>query len=94
MGEHVRCPKCGTLRVSKLRGPDKIDKMASGLLNTLEKLAGGTLHHCCFCRVQFYDRRAMAPRTNLQPIVEEYAEDHDAQEISSRNLPDTASSGA
>jgi hypothetical protein len=68
-GDKVRCPRCGTYRITKLRGPDKIDKMASGLWNTFEKIAGGNkLYHCCFCRIQFYDRRTMAPRTNLQPI--------------------------
>jgi DNA-directed RNA polymerase subunit RPC12/RpoP len=71
LGENVRCPKCGTYRVTKLRGPDKIDKMRSGPLNRLEKMAGGVLHHCCFCRIQFYDRRTMAPRTTLQPIHNE-----------------------
>lgn len=70
-GENARCPKCGTFRLTKLRSPDKIDKMSSGLLNTVERLAGGSLYHCCFCRLQFYDRRTMAPRTTIQPIHEE-----------------------
>ena len=71
-GDKVRCPRCGTYRITKLRGPDKIDKMARGLWNTFEKIAGGNqLYHCCFCRIQFYDRRKMAPRTNLQPISAE-----------------------
>jgi hypothetical protein len=68
-GDQVRCPRCGTYRVTKLRAPDKIDKMVSGFLNTFEKITGGNkLYHCCFCRVQFYDRRRLAPRVNLQPI--------------------------
>jgi DNA-directed RNA polymerase subunit RPC12/RpoP len=71
LGENVRCPRCGTLRVTKLRMPDKIDPMAPGLLNRVEKFAGGVLHHCCFCRLQFYDRRKMAPRTTLEPIQPE-----------------------
>lgn len=71
LGENVRCPRCGTLRVTKLRAPDRIDPMASGLLNYLEKMAGGGLHHCCFCRLQFYDRRTMAPRTTLTPVQPE-----------------------
>jgi len=70
-GENARCPKCGTYRVTKLRGPDKIDKMMPGLLNRVEKMAGGVLFHCCFCRIQFFDRRKMAPRTTLQPITNE-----------------------
>jgi DNA-directed RNA polymerase subunit RPC12/RpoP len=66
-GEYARCPRCGTTRLTRLHGPDKIDPMFSGALNTLERLAGGKLYHCCFCRVQFYDRRELAPRTNVQP---------------------------
>jgi len=69
-GEHVRCPRCGTYRVTKLRGIDKIDRMAGGFWNLFEKVSGGSqLYHCCFCRLQFYDRRKMAPRTNLQPVA-------------------------
>jgi hypothetical protein len=68
LGENARCPRCGTLRVTKLRAPDKIDPMVTGLLNRVEKMAGGSLHHCCFCRLQFYDRRKLAPRTTLEPI--------------------------
>jgi DNA-directed RNA polymerase subunit RPC12/RpoP len=68
-GEHARCPQCGTFRLTRLRGRDKIDKMASGVWNTLERMAGGVLYHCCFCRVQFYDRRKTVSRATLQPIV-------------------------
>jgi len=43
--------------------------MMTGIWNAFEKFAGGNkLYHCCFCRVQFYDRRKLMPRTNLQPI--------------------------
>jgi DNA-directed RNA polymerase subunit RPC12/RpoP len=62
LGPHCRCPLCGTQRLSRLQGPDRIDRMHDGLLNRLERLAGGgRLLHCCFCRVQFYDRRPLAP---------------------------------
>jgi DNA-directed RNA polymerase subunit RPC12/RpoP len=67
LGEYARCPRCGSARVTRLHGPDKIDRMFSGPLNTLERLSGGKLHHCCFCRIQFYDRRKLAPRSNVQP---------------------------
>jgi DNA-directed RNA polymerase subunit RPC12/RpoP len=62
-GDVCRCPKCGTYRIVKLKSPDKIDPMWGGLLNLLERLAGGNLHHCCYCRVQFFDRRPMDPNT-------------------------------
>ncbi|MBZ5583752.1 MAG: hypothetical protein LAQ30_16385 [Acidobacteriia bacterium] len=66
LGEHCRCPRCGTLRVTRLKERDHIDPLNTGLLHLLERLAGGRLYHCRFCRVQFYDRRSLAsppPRT-------------------------------
>jgi len=59
-GPIARCPKCGTFRMVRLKVPDKIDPMNSGLFNLLEKLAGGRLYHCRFCRIQFWDRRRLA----------------------------------
>ena len=89
LGGNARCPRCGTLRITKLRGLDKIDPMIPGMLNRLEKLAGGTLYHCSFCRLQFYDRRKMAPRTTLEPIQPEPAPAGAAEPT---GPPDTASS--
>jgi hypothetical protein len=97
-GENARCPKCGTFRITKLKSPDKIDKMRSGLLNSFEKMSGGILYHCCFCRIQFFDRRKMAPRTTLQPIVSEVAPlepiDTGHPVEPPKGPPDTASSDA
>jgi hypothetical protein len=31
--------------------------MRSGMLNLLNRLGGGKLYHCWFCRLQFYDVR-------------------------------------
>jgi len=59
-GDKARCPKCGTFRIVRLKAPDRIDPMFTGLFNLLEKLSGGRLHHCRFCRIQFYDRRKLA----------------------------------
>jgi len=67
-GDEARCPNCGTYRITKLRGIDKIDRMAAGPLNRIEKLLGGNLYHCVFCRLQFYDRRKSAPRNVLEPV--------------------------
>ena len=50
-GPQCRCPRCGTLRVVRLRSPDRIDPMHQGLLNLLERMAGGRLHHCRYCRI-------------------------------------------
>ena len=57
LGPDVRCPLCGSRRVTKLRVPDKIDRMHTGFLHFLERLSKGKLYHCRFCRIQFYDRR-------------------------------------
>jgi DNA-directed RNA polymerase subunit RPC12/RpoP len=58
-GKAARCPKCGTYRLSRLKEPDAIDPMHTGLWNTLEKMAGGKLFHCRYCRLQFWDRRRL-----------------------------------
>jgi DNA-directed RNA polymerase subunit RPC12/RpoP len=61
LGPHCRCPLCGTQRLSRLRRPDRIDRMHDGFLNWLERLAGGgRLPNCGFCRLQFYDRQPLA----------------------------------
>jgi DNA-directed RNA polymerase subunit RPC12/RpoP len=61
LGPHARCPSCGTFRVVKLKEPDRIDPTYGGFLDFLERLAGGgKLFHCCYCRVQFHDRRRLA----------------------------------
>jgi len=62
-GAHARCPVCGTRRLSKLREPDKIDPMHTSLMNWLERMVGGRLYHCRFCRIQFYDRRKLPSET-------------------------------
>jgi hypothetical protein len=59
-GPNARCPRCGTFRIVKLKERDKIDPMYVGFLNFLERLAGGRLFHCRYCRCQFYDRRRTA----------------------------------
>ena len=59
-GPHCRCPHCGTFRVTRLKAPDKIDRMHTGLLNMIERMASGRLFHCRYCRIQFFDRRRLA----------------------------------
>jgi hypothetical protein len=41
--------------------------MENGIWNFLSRLGGGKLYHCCFCRLQFYDRR---PSPEQQSITE------------------------
>jgi len=59
-GPHTRCPNCGTFRVVRLRAPDKIVPMFKGFFNFIERISGGSLFHCRYCRVQFFDRRKLA----------------------------------
>jgi len=59
-GKSARCPNCGTYRLVRLKEPDHIDPMYTGLLNLLERMAGGKLYHCRYCRIQFWDRRRLA----------------------------------
>ena len=94
LGPVCRCPQCGTTRLKKLRDYDPIDPMATGLYNLLERLAGGELYHCCFCRIQFYDRRSLwsriAQENHAEP--EEADQPDDADEVTTP--PDKANSGA
>jgi hypothetical protein len=60
LGPACRCPICGTYRVVRLKARDRIDGLHGGVLNLLERLAGGRLYHCRWCRMQFYDRRKLA----------------------------------
>lgn len=63
LGPRVRCPRCGTFRVSRLKERDHIDAMRKGPVNFLKRLSGGRLVHCRYCRLQFYDRRPLAPES-------------------------------
>jgi len=68
LGPSCRCPVCGTLRVVRLKEPDKIDRKHGGFLNLLERLAsGGRMFHCRWCRLQFYDRRGVATQVEADP---------------------------
>jgi hypothetical protein len=62
LGSVCRCPRCGTSRLSQLKQRDKIDKMENSLWNLAARMLGGKLYHCCFCRIQFYDRRPLPER--------------------------------
>jgi len=74
-GPHCRCPICGTYRVAKLKQRDRIDKMQTGFLNLMERIASkGQLFHCRWCRLQFFDRRPMsADATRPQETASEQA---------------------
>ena len=49
------------LRVEKMRGVDRIDRMYRNPFSYLQKFVGASLHWCPLCRLQFYDRRKKLP---------------------------------
>jgi hypothetical protein len=55
----------------RLKEPDHIDKCHTGLLNLLERMAGGKLYHCRYCRIQFYDRRRLANEVAAEETAQE-----------------------
>jgi DNA-directed RNA polymerase subunit RPC12/RpoP len=89
LGPETRCPSCGTLRITKLKERDKIDPMNTGLLNFLERIFGGNLYHCCFCRLQFYDRRIPGQRLNHE-VIARALRASSANETTLTIQPDTA----
>ena len=54
------CPRCGTRELRIRRKRDHVDSMSNGIFNRLQGLVGAPLHHCEFCRFQFYDFRPVA----------------------------------
>lgn len=61
LSDECRCPKCGTFRLQRLTKADPIDPLYTHPVSMWNRLSGGRLYHCPFCRIQFYDRRHMAP---------------------------------
>jgi hypothetical protein len=58
LGPSACCPKCGTRRIKKLHKPDRIDPLYRNVFSLAQRLfPGARLHHCAFCRIQFWDRR-------------------------------------
>lgn len=57
-GSVAQCPRCGTVALKRLTAPDRVDRFAGTVWSALERLRGGSLYHCTFCRIQFYDTRA------------------------------------
>lgn len=54
---YAKCPCCKSVDLTVLKRVDKIDRMNSGFRNFVNRILGGKLYHCWFCRVQFYDTR-------------------------------------
>ncbi len=54
------CPNCGNERVRTRSKPDKIDKLLKTPMSLVQRMLGGTLYHCLYCRIQFYDVRKLS----------------------------------
>ena len=67
-GPEARCPLCGTYRLRALAERDHIDRMYNSLVNLVLRIMGGRLYHCRYCRLQFYDRRRLAPESVTKAI--------------------------
>lgn len=63
------CPRCGTSRLRVLRKRDPVDTMSTSLVSTLQRIMGAELHHCEFCRLQFYDFRKVAAKSKEKPAA-------------------------
>jgi hypothetical protein len=66
MGPRARCPLCGTFRLRALMVRDHIDRMLHSPMSMLERIFGGRLYHCRYCRAQFYDRRPLAEESAVK----------------------------
>ncbi len=56
----TRCPCCGGAVLERRVKADRVDRQLRNPFRLAQRLLGGTLFHCEFCRVQFYDLRGMA----------------------------------
>jgi hypothetical protein len=57
------CPKCGSAKLHRLRKRDRIETFSRNPFSLLQMLLGAPLWWCPLCRLQFYDFRSAAQRT-------------------------------
>jgi hypothetical protein len=68
-GEHARCPLCGTFRLRVLAERDHIDRMMTSFMNAWNRMTGGRIYHCRYCRVQFHDKRTLAEQATVKRMA-------------------------
>jgi hypothetical protein len=54
----ARCPKCSGTQLRRRSKRDGIDPLLRNPFRMAQMLLGGTLYHCEYCRIQFYDLRS------------------------------------
>lgn len=70
LGDHPRCPRCRTFRVTHLASRDRIDPLYRNPFSLAQRLFGAGLYHCRYCRLQFYDLRGpAAPEERTPPAA-------------------------
>jgi DNA-directed RNA polymerase subunit RPC12/RpoP len=57
--EFANCPRCGNGAPDRRSKKDKVDSMLHSPIRMIHWALGGHLYHCVFCRLQFYDVRAL-----------------------------------
>ena len=58
---YSRCIQCGSFRVRRLSGRDRIDGRSGNLLSLLLSLTFAPFYHCNSCRLQYHDWRPVHP---------------------------------
>jgi cytoskeletal protein CcmA (bactofilin family) len=58
----VRCPVCGTDRLSVSSERDSVDSLFQTPGRVVKRLLGAPLYHCQVCRIQFYDTGEIVSR--------------------------------
>lgn len=65
--EWAVCPSCGTSKLSELKELDPIERVYRSLKNSFNRMFGGHLLLCRFCRLQFYDLRDVQVQRKKPP---------------------------
>ena len=68
--EFASCPRCGNGSPDKRTRRDKVDSMLRSPLRFIHWALGGTLYHCVFCRLQFYDVRRLKSSAQREAEIE------------------------
>jgi hypothetical protein len=67
LSRYSRCIQCGSYRVRRLAGRDRIDGLSTHVLSVLVGLTFAPYYHCNACRLQYHDWRAIHPSYRTEP---------------------------
>lgn len=76
---HVSCPRCGNQDLGVLPRRDRIERFYNSPISRAQGLFGAKLYHCVFCRLQFYDLRALADPETLEKSELQFARPRDPE---------------